>query len=240
MAALYKIGPLSPKVRLGGVMRSRELLAEGLGAFGLVLGLCGAQLVAGTGTPVTPALGAGLVYVALATTIGPLSGAHYNPAVTLGAIAAGRFDSSRLAGYVVAQCIGALLAIGLLAMLAGQSARHSAGLAGLANRYAGSFGLTGVLLIETVVTALLVVVFVGSGGRRSSVSSGPLAVGCAIAVGYLLAIPISGGGLNPARSLAASVVGGGEAIAALWAFWVAPILGAVLGGLLARYLTDEG
>lgn len=221
-------------------MRARELVAEALGTFAVVLALCGAQIVAGiSASPVMPALAAGLAYVAMAATIGPVSGAHYNPAITLGALAGGRFESTKAAGYVVAQCLGAAAAIALLVVLVGASSKLAAGLALLPNGYAG-LGLGRVLVAETVLTALVVAVFVAAGGRRSAVTAAPMAVGSALAAGYLLAIPISGGGLNPARSLATAVLGGGTAIAALWVFWVGPILGSIVGGVTARYLIDEG
>jgi aquaporin Z len=170
----------------------------------------------------------------------PISGAHLNPAITLGLIAAGRLDSSRAPLMILAQCIGGIAAIALLAVvLAGAAAPPKAGLAAVANAYGHAYGLAAVFAIEMVATAVLVLVVVGMGGRRAPATLAPLAVGFATVALYLLAIPVSGGGLNPARSLATALFAGTEALLQLWIFWVAPILGAVIGGVIGRLITDD-
>jgi len=222
-------------------MGIRELTAEAAGTFALVLALCGTMLFAPAGVAgLAGALAAGGVVIAMTAAFSPVSGAHLNPAVTLGLIAAGRLDSSRAPFMIAAQCIGGLAAAGLLLLvLAGTANAPKAGLATVANSYGRTFSLTAVFAVETVATALLVLVVVGMGGRRAPATLGPLAIGIATVSLYLLTIPISGGGLNPARSLATAVFAGTGAILQLWVFWVAPILGAVLGGVIGRLVSDD-
>jgi aquaporin Z len=222
-------------------MGARELTAEAAGTFALVLALCGALVLAPAGiAPVAAAFAAGGIVVAMTGAFGPVAGAHLNPAVTLGLIAAGRLDSSRAPFLILAQCLGAVAAAGILALVvAGANAPPRGGFASAANGYGGAFGIAAVFAIELVATAVLVLVVVGMGGRRAPATVAPIAIGLATVSLYLLAIPVSGGGLNPARSLGAAVFAGTTAILQLWVFWVAPILGAVIGGVLGRYLSDD-
>jgi aquaporin Z len=222
-------------------MGTRELLAEATGTFALVLALCGTLVLGPAGlATIAAAFAAGAIVVAMTAAFGPISGAHFNPAVTLGLIAAGRLDSSRAPLMIAAQCVGGLAAAGVLALVvAGAATPSRGGLAIAANAYDRSFGLGAVFVIEVIATALLVLVVVGMGGRRAAATGAPLAIGLATISLYLIAIPVSGGGLNPARSLAVAVFSGTSAILQLWIFWVAPILGAVLGGVLGRIMTDD-
>jgi len=222
-------------------MGARELTAEAAGTFALVLALCGALVLAPAGiAPVAAALAAGGIVVAMTGAFGPVAGAHLNPAVTLGLIAAGRLDSSRAPFLILAQCLGAVAAAGILALVvAGANAPPRGEFASAANGYGGAFGIAAVFTIELAATAILVLVVVGMGGRRAPATVAPIAIGLATVSLYLLAIPVSGGGLNPARSLGAAVFAGTTAILQLWVFWVAPILGAVIGGVLGRYLSDD-
>lgn len=222
-------------------MGARELTAEATGTFALVLALCGTLLLAPAGiAPLAAALAAGGVVVAMTAALAPISGAHFNPAVTLGLIAAGRLDSSRAPYLILGQCLGGLAAAGVLAfVIAGAAQPPRGGLTAVANTYGGAFGMIAVFVVEFVATALLVLTVVGMGGRRAPVTLTPLAIGLATASFYLIAIPVSGGGLNPARSLAIAPFAGINAILQLWVFCVAPILGAILGGVLGRFLSDE-
>jgi len=222
-------------------MGAREFTAEAAGTFALVLALCGTLVLAPAGiAPVAAAFAAGSIVVAMTGAFGPVAGAHLNPAVTLGLIAAGRLDSSRAPFLILAQCLGALAAAGLLALVvAGANTPPRGGFPSAANGYGGAFGIGAVFAIELVATAILVLVAVGMGGRRAPATVAPLAIGLATVSLYLVAIPVSGGGLNPARSLGAAVFAGTAAILQLWVFWVAPILGAVVGGVLGRYLSDD-
>jgi aquaporin Z len=221
-------------------MGARELTAEAAGTFALVLALCGTLVLAPAGiAPVAAALAAGGIVVAMTGAFGPVTGAHLNPAVTLGLIAAGRLDSSRAPFLILAQCLGALAAAGLLALVVAGANAPRGGFASAANGYGGAFGMAAVFAIELAATAILVLVVVGMGGRRAPATVAPIAIGLATVSLYLVAIPVSGGGLNPARSLGTAVFAGTTAILQLWVFWVAPILGAVIGGVLGRYLTDD-
>ena len=222
-------------------MGARELTAEAVGTFALVLALCGTLLLAPPGiAPVAAALAAGGAVVAVTAAFAPISGAHLNPAVTLGLIAAGRLDSTRAPFLILGQCLGALAAAAVLAFIvAGAAQPPRGGMAAIANGYGGTFGMAAVFTVELVATALLVLAVVGMGGRRAPATVAPLAIGLATVSLYLIAIPVSGGGLNPARSLAIAPFAGTTAILQLWVFWVAPILGAILGGVLGRFLTDD-
>jgi aquaporin Z len=222
-------------------MGTRELTVEAAGTFAFVLALCGTLLLAPASiASLAGALAAGGIVIAMTAAFSPVSGAHLNPAVTLGLIAAGRLDSSRAPLMIIAQCVGGLVAVALLALImAGAAAPPKGGLSAVANGYGRAYGLTAVFAIETAATAVLVLVVVGMGGRRAPATLAPLAIGLATVSLYLLAIPVSGGGLNPARSLATAVFAGTDALLQLWAFWVAPILGAVLGGVIGRLLTDD-
>jgi aquaporin Z len=220
---------------------ARELTAEAAGTFALVLALCGTQLLTPAGVaPLAAALAAGGIIVAMTAAFSPVSGAHFNPAITLGLIAAGRLDSSRAPYLILGQCVGGIAAAAVLAfVVAGAAQAPRGGLSTIANTYGGAFGITAVFAVEFVATALLVLIVVGMGGRRAPPTLAPLAIGLTTASLYLIAIPVSGGGLNPARSLAVAPFAGTNAILQLWVFWVAPILGAILGGVLGRFLSDE-
>lgn len=222
-------------------MSARELTIEAAGTFALVLALCGSLVFAPTGiAPVAAALAAGGIVVAMTGAFAPIATTHLNPAVTLGLIAAGRLDSSRAPFLILAQCLGAVAAAGLIALVvAGAASPPRGGMALAANTYDRAFSMSVVFAIELVATAILVLVVVGMGGRRAPATVGPIAVGLATVSLYLIAIPVSGGGLNPARSLGIALFSGTAAILQLWVFWVAPILGAIIGGVLGRYLTDD-
>jgi aquaporin Z len=141
---------------------------------------------------------------------------------------------------ILAQCLGAVAAAAVLAfVIAGAIPPSRTGIAAAANGYDRAFGLAAVFAIELVCTALLVLVVVGMGGRRAPATVAPLAIGLTVVSMYLIAIPVSGGGLNPARSLATAVFSGTTALLQLWVFWVAPIVGAVVGGVLGRYLAED-
>ncbi len=222
-------------------MGAREFTAEAAGTFALVLALCGTLLLAPAGiAPLAAALAAGGIVIAMTAAFAPVSGAHLNPAVTLGLIAAGRLDSTRAPALIVAQCLGGLAAAALLAVVVvGAAQPPRGGMVAIANGYGSPFGMAAVFAVELVATGLMVLTVVGMGGRRAPATVAPLAIGLATASLYLIAIPVSGGGLNPARSLGVAVFAGTSAILQLWVFWVAPILGAILGGVLGRYLTDD-
>jgi aquaporin Z len=176
--------------------------------------------------------------MAMAFSIGHISGGHYNPAVTLGLIAGGRVSSSSAVGYIIAQCLGALAACTVFYVIGKAPPTFAAnGYDQLSMLRAGLFS---VFLIELVLTAFLVFVIMGATSRRAPTGFAPIAVGVTLAAIHIMAIPISNASVNPARSLGSAVFGGTTALSQLWLFWVAPILGGVIGGVMARWLQEEG
>lgn len=225
--------------------------AEAAGTFLLVFALIGAA----TSTAVFPdqqnALGIGLLGVALtlglvvmigASAFGPISGGHFNPAVTVGLAVAGRHRWAEVLPYVVAQFVGGLLGSGALLLLAGQGAPGSlsasldGGFAsnGFGDQSPAGFTLLGVALAETIATGLFVTVILRVTGPRGSAVPAPVVIGATLTILLLTLIPISNASLNPARSFATALVAGPEWIAQWWAFLVFPVLGGVLAGVVAR------
>jgi aquaporin Z len=221
----------------------RALVAEAIGTFVLVTAVCGAGLFSAPSAGLLAvAFAVGFAVLAMMFAVGHISGAHFNPAVTLGLIAAGRFDSGRAISYILAQCSGGLIAAALFyVILGGAMGGRWHTFAAISNTYGGQgqFSLTSTFLVELVTTALFLIVFVGATSRRAPAGFAPMAVGLAMTLLYLVAIPVSNGSLNPARSLATAVFGGAGALGQLWVFWVAPILGGVIGGVVGRYLQED-
>jgi aquaporin Z len=223
-------------------MPQRALAAEFIGTFMLMSSVLGAAFYSfgapsGAAGIVGIALSIGATVMALAFAVGHISGAHFNPAVTLGLIAGGRFNSSNALGYVLAQCLGALAACGLFSLIGKAPPTFAAnGYGSLSMLQASLFS---VFLIELVLTAFLVFIIMGVTNRRAPAGFAPLAIGLTLTAIHLMAIPISNASVNPARSLGTAVFGGATALSQLWLFWVAPIIGGVIGGALARWLQEE-
>jgi aquaporin Z len=224
-------------------MDPRKLAAEAIGTFMLVSSVLGAALF-GTAAPAVGlgvALSIGLTVMALCYALGPVSGGHFNPAVTLGLVAAGRFDMSNAGSYIIAQCVGGILAAAVFFFLIGTG--NAANLARVSNGWgslsASNSGIISVFITEVVMTAFFLVVIVGVSARAATLAFAPIAVGLALTAIHLMAIPISNASVNPARSLATAIFGGTTALAQVWLFWVAPILGGVLGGTLGNWLAEE-
>ncbi|MDE3104040.1 MAG: aquaporin Z [Acidobacteriota bacterium] len=220
---------------------SKRAIAEFFGTFWLVFGGCGAAVLAAA----FPALGIGFVGVALAFgltvltmafAIGPISGCHLNPAVSIGLVAGKRFPASELPAYVVAQVLGAIAASGVLYLIA--SGNPSFSLAGgfASNGYGvhspGGYALFSCFLIELVLTAFFLLVILGSTDARAPKGFAPIAIGLCLTLIHLISIPVTNTSVNPARSTGPALFVGGWAVSQLWLFWVAPILGAIVGGLL--------
>ncbi len=221
---------------------ARALAAEFAGTFMLVLSILGAAFHAfdapeGPAGILGVALSVGFTVTALAYALGHISGAHFNPAVTLGLIAGGRMGSGSALGYILAQCAGALAACGLLAVIGSASASFGAN--GYGELSMTKASLMSVFLIELVLTGFLVFVIMGASNRRAPAGFVPFVVGGTLAMAHIIAIPLSNTSVNPARSLGAAVFAGAPALNQLWLFWVAPIAGAVLAGLFARWLQEE-
>lgn len=225
-------------------MSTRALVAEAVGTFALVSAVCGSALFSAPSAGlVAVAFAVGLSVLAMAYAVGHISGGHFNPAVTLGLIAAGRFDSSRAIPYIIAQCVGGILAaiIFYLILSGAMGGGKWNTFTAISNTYGGpgQFGLASAFLIEVVITALFLIVIVGATSRRAPAGFAPIAIGLALTLFHLVSIPVSNASLNPARSLSTAIFGGIGAIGQLWVFWVAPILGAIIGGVVGRYLQEE-
>jgi aquaporin Z len=217
--------------------------AELVGTFWLVLGGCGSAVL----DAAFPGLGIGFLGVALAFgltvltmayAIGHVSGCHLNPAVSVGLAVGGRFKAAELPAYIVAQVVGAILAAATLYLIAsGQPGFSTAG--GLAsNGYGahspGHYSLGAGFLCEVVMTAMFLVVILGSTHDNAPKGFAPIAIGLCLTLIHLISIPVTNTSVNPARSTGPAVVVGGWALEQLWMFWVAPILGAVIGALVHR------
>jgi len=225
-------------------VNSRVLAAEAVGTFALVSAVCGSALFSAPSAGlVAVAFAVGISVLAMAYAVGHISGAHFNPAVTLGLVAAGRFDSGRAIPYIVAQCVGGVAAaiVFYLILSGAVGGGKWNSFTAISNTYGGpgQFGLGAVFLMELVITALFLIVIVSTTSRRAPAGFAPIAIGLALTLFHLMSIPVSNASLNPARSLATAVFGGVGALSQLWLFWVAPILGAVIGGVIARYLQEE-
>jgi aquaporin Z len=230
-------------------MDSRKLGAEALGTFWLVLGGCGAAVLAANFQPQTN-LGIGLVGVSLAFgltvltgayALGHISGGHFNPAVTLGLVAGRRFPARDAAGYIVAQVLGGLAAAGVLAVIAsgvdGFSIKASGFAAnGYGDQSPGHYSLAACLVCEIVMTAVFLLVIMGATRRGAPEGTAPVAIGLALTLIHLISIPVTNTSVNPARSTSQAIFARGDYLPQLWMFWVAPIVGGVLGALIYRYV----
>lgn len=231
-------------------MTAKALAAELIGTFALVAVLCGVGLLGGPagGGPLSVALAAGLALAALGYGLGHLSGGHFNPAVTLGLVAGGRFDTGHAIAYVVAQVAGAFAAAYLMsAVVAGAlSAGPGVGLrwgsySALAGTYGGTngFSLIAVAVAAALAAAVLVLVLMGAASKAASGGFAPLAYGAVYLVLQLALQPVLATALNPAHASAVAVLAGGQPQAQLWLFWAAPVAGAILGGAIGRWLLEE-
>ena len=222
----------------GGAPMNKPL-AEFLGTFTLVLFGCGAAVIAGKEVGVLGiAIAFGLALIAMAYGIGPVSGCHINPAVSLGVMLAGRMTRGEMIQYVVAQCLGAIAgAVVLYAIASGKLSGHDLAKAGLGQNgwgagYLGGYGLGAAFLFEFVATFLFVVVILGATGRGAPSAMAGLAIGLTLIVIHIVGIQITGVSVNPARSLGPALLVGGQALSQLWLFIVAPCLGAAAAGML--------
>jgi len=225
-----------------------KLAAELIGTFWLVLGGCGSAVLAAA----FPEVGIGLLGVSLAFgltvltgayALGPISGGHFNPAVSFGLWAGGRFPASQLIPYIIAQVVGAVLAAGVLYLIASGRAGFdlSAGFAsnGFGEHSPGKYGLGAALVSEVVMTFMFLVVILGATHKRASAGFAGLAIGLCLTLIHLISIPVTNTSVNPARSTGPALFVGGWAIEQLWLFWLAPIGGAVIAGAVWRALFDS-
>jgi aquaporin Z len=223
--------------------------AEAVGTFWLVLGGCGSAVLAAA----FPGLGIGLLGVALAFgltvltmayAIGHISGCHLNPAVSIGLWAGGRFPGRELAPYILAQVLGAIVAGGVLYVIASGKAGFdvAGGFAsnGFAAHSPGGYSIAAALTCEVVMTAMFLVIILGATDERAPKGFAPIAIGLGLTLIHLISIPVTNTSVNPARSTGVALFVGGWAVEQLWAFWVAPIAGGLLGAGIYRAVGDRG
>jgi len=227
----------------------KALAAEFIGTFWLVLGGCGSAVLAaafpqsGIGL-LGVSLAFGLAVLTMAFAVGPVSGGHFNPAVSVGLWAAGRFPAARLLPYMMVQVAGAVLAGGVLALIATGKPGFDLVASGFAsNGYGahspGGYSLLAALVSEVVLTALFLIIILGATGMRAAGSVAPMTIGLALTLIHLISIPVTNTSVNPARSTGVALFVGGWAVQQLWLFWLAPIGGAIAGAALYRWALDE-
>lgn len=224
----------------------KKLSAEFFGTFWLVFGGCGSAVLAAA----FPELGIGFVGVALAFgltvltmayAVGGVSGGHFNPAVSVGLTVAGRFPAASLLPYIVAQVVGAVIAALVLYLIASGKADFQLGgfaTNGYGEHSPGGYSLTSALLIEVVLTGFFIFIILGATGSKVPAGFAPIAIGLALTLIHLVSIPVTNTSVNPARSTGVALIVGGWAIGQLWLFWVAPIVGGILGALAWRLVDD--
>lgn len=218
----------------------KKPLAEFIGTFTLVLFGCGAAVIAGGDIGLTGiSFAFGLALIGMAYGIGPVSGCHINPAVSLGAVAAGRMTMAEAVPYMIAQVAGAIAGALVLLLIASGKADYSVAENGLGQNgwgagYLGEYNIVSAFVFEVVATFLFMVVILGATGANAPAAWGGLAIGLALVVIHLVGINVTGVSVNPARSIGPALFAGGAALSQLWLFIVAPIIGAVGAGLLFK------
>jgi len=227
---------------------SRRLMAEFIGTFWLVLGGCGSAVLA-AGFPKTGigflgvALAFGLTLLTMAFAIGHISGCHINPAVSVGLWAGGRFPASEVIPYIIAQVIGGIVAAGVLYVIASGTAGFDLSAGFAANGYGahspGGYGLGSAAVCEVVMTLMFLFVIMGATDKRVPAGFAPIPIGLVLTLIHLISIPVTNTSVNPARSTGPALFVGGWAIGQLWLFWLAPMVGAALGGILYRGIASE-
>jgi aquaporin Z len=227
-----------------------RVAAEFIGTFWLVLGGCGSAVLAAafpnTGIGfLGVAFAFGLTVLTMAFAIGHISGCHLNPAVSVGLAVGGRFKSSELLPYVIAQVVGAVVAAAVLYFIASGKAGFelSGGLAsnGYGEHSPGGYSLAAGFVCEVVMTFMFLVIILGATDERAPKGFAPIAIGLGLTLIHLISIPVTNTSVNPARSTGPALIVGGWALAQLWLFWIAPLLGAVLAGFAYRWLgTKQG
>ncbi|MBH2999991.1 aquaporin Z [Serratia marcescens] len=228
---------------------SKRLFAEFFGTFWLVFGGCGSAVLAaafpqlGIGF-LGVALAFGLTVVTMAYAVGHISGGHFNPAVTVGLFAGGRFAAKDVIPYVIAQVIGGIAAAAVLYLIASGKAGFDATAGGFAsNGYGehspGGYSLQAAIVIELVLTAFFLIVIHGVTDKRAPAGFAPLAIGLTLTLIHLISIPVTNTSVNPARSTGVAIFQGTWALQQLWVFWLVPLVGGIIGGLIYRSLLED-
>ncbi|MEZ8988585.1 aquaporin Z [Vibrio breoganii] len=224
-----------------------KYLAELIGTFWLVLGGCGSAVLA-AGIPdlgiafAGVSLAFGLTVVTMAYAIGHISGCHLNPAVTIGLWAGGRHEAKEVVPYIIAQVIGGIIAGGVLYVIA--TGKAGADIGGFATNGYGDYspmgyGMTAALVTEIVLTAVFLFVIMGATDGRAPAGFAPLAIGLCLTLIHLISIPVTNTSVNPARSTGVAVFVGDAAISQLWLFWVAPIIGGIIGAIIYKAVAGK-
>lgn len=229
-------------------MNAKKYVAEAIGTFWLTFAGCGSAVIA-AGFPnvgiglLGVSLAFGLTVVTMAYAIGHISGCHLNPAVTVGLAAGGRFPGGQVVPYIVAQVVGGIVAAAVLYQIArGAPGFHLAGgfaSNGYGDHSPGKYNLVSAFLMEVVMTMMFLFIIMGSTHGKAPVGFAPLAIGLGLCLIHLVSIPVTNTSVNPARSTGPALFVGGWALQQLWLFWVAPLLGGILGGVIYRWLSDE-
>ena len=226
-----------------------RLMAELFGTLWLVLGGCGAAVL----TALFPQVGIGILGVSLAFgltvltmayAVGHVSGGHFNPAVTLGLVAGGRFKAADAVPYIIAQVIGAFLGAGIIYVIAtgngGNPLNGGFAANGFGAHSPGKFSLMAAFVCEVVMTFFFLIIILGATHRKAAAGFAPIAIGLSLTLIHLVSIPVTNTSVNPARSTGPALILGGWALEQLWLFWLAPILGALLAGGVSRLLWPQG
>ncbi|MFO1170887.1 MAG: aquaporin Z [Hyphomicrobiaceae bacterium] len=226
----------------------KTLSAEAFGTFWLVFGGCGSAIFAaafpGLGIGFTGvSLAFGLTVLTMAYAVGPISGGHFNPAVTVGLAVGGRFAWGDVISYIIAQLAGAIAAAAVLYLIVSGKADYTT-IGGFAsNGYGtlspGGYSMMSALIAEIVLTAAFLIVILGSTDTRAPAGFAPIAIGLGLTLIHLISIPITNTSVNPARSTSQAIFAGGDYVGQLWLFWVAPIAGAIIGAILYRALLAD-
>jgi len=240
-------GTLTPLNKWRQIM-SKKLMAEFIGTFWLVLGGAGsAVLAAGVADVGIGWLGVslafGLTVLTMAYAVGHISGGHFNPAVTLGLVLGGRFEAKELVPYWVAQVLGGMAAAAVLYVIVSGGAGFT-GVGGFASNGYGEaspqgYSMMAVLVTEVVMTAFFLIIILGATSKGAPAGFAPIAIGLGLTLIHLISIPISNTSVNPARSTGVALFAEGPALGQLWLFWVAPLVGAALGAVIWKAMTNE-
>ncbi|AVJ16469.1 aquaporin Z [Serratia rhizosphaerae] len=227
----------------------KRFFAEFFGTFWLVFGGCGSAVLAaafpelGIGFAGV-ALAFGLTVVTMAYAVGHISGGHFNPAVTVGLFAGGRFPAKDVIPYIIAQVIGAIVAAAALYTIASGKAGFDATASGFASNgfgehSPGGYSLQAAIVIELLLTAFFLIIIHGATDKRAPAGFAPLAIGLALTLIHLISIPVTNTSVNPARSTGVAIFQGTWALEQLWIFWLVPLVGGIIGGLIYRCLLED-
>lgn len=227
---------------------SKKLVAEFIGTLWLVLGGCGSAVIA-AGYPelgigfVGVALAFGLTVLTIAYAIGHISGCHLNPAVSIGLWTGGRFPSSELIPYIIAQVLGGIAGAFILYIIASGHAGFDASAGFASNGYAehspNAYSMTSALVCEIVMTFMFLIIILGATDKRAPIGFAPIAIGLGLTLIHLISIPVTNTSVNPARSTAVAIFQGDWAISQLWLFWLAPIVGAIIAGIVYKFFETK-